>query len=273
MVQDITGNHQLTATQSISRQRLDSSHRPIDPTEIFDNDQKSIFSKCGSCYGSNYSECCLTCFDVVSAFKLQNKLVPNLRNVDQCVRDKKAISDGESCRIKAKVRTSFSSGRITLRAGGNTKMPIHYKNDFSYLGESANLSHWIHELRFGEGVKEFINPLDNSQYLQYGPGFYHFKYTATIVPSVYTLDNGEKIETNQYSVTFSPKQITKTISKQHPSIDFVFETSPISVETVKTTKGYLQLITGICAIIGGGFTLGGLLDRLLYRIDRMKPHK
>ena len=270
LVQDLTGNHQLNSQQHILKQRLNSKLDPIGSYMT----ESEILGRCGSCYDANQSTCCLTCFDVIYGFKSQNKLVPKLDNIKQCVNDKKNIDDGESCRIKANISTEFTAGIISIRAGGNTKTPVHFKNELSYFGDSVNLSHWIKEFRFGNENKNIINPLNGAYYLQNGKGFYFYKYLSSLVPTFFVDEkDGKRKETFQYSSSFLIKQITKTISKQIPRISFVFETSPISVEVNKKSNEYLQLITGICAIIGGGFTLGGLLDRLMYRIDRIKNKK
>lgn len=269
-VQDLTGNHQLQSQQRVVMQQLNKKLEPIGEFV----GEKDMLRKCGNCYGGNQSACCNTCFDVIYGYKSMNRLVPKLSSIEQCVNDKRSIDNGESCRIKADITTEFTAGIISIRAGGSTKTPVHFKNDLTYFGDGVNLSHWIKEFRFGEENSNIVNPLSGASYLQMGKGFYFFRYMSNLVPTFFVDENdGKRKETFQYSSSFLIKQITKTVSKQIPRISFLFETSPISIEVTKKSKGYLQLITGVCAIIGGGFTLGGLLDRLMYRIDRIKNKK
>jgi hypothetical protein len=270
-VHDNSGNHQLDSDQLITRQRLDKWLKPIsDP--LFDGDPNSLFSQCGSCHGSGYTMCCLTCFDIAAAFKLENRLVPTLNGLEQCQRDWAAIAEGESCHLSAEIGTRFRSGQVLIRAGGNIQMPVHYKHDLTYYRNSVNLSHWIETLRWGPSFKGLINPLDNSQYAQRGEGFYFFHYKLNLVPTIGWDDRGKPVHSHQYSAAFSEKAITKTVSKRFPAIAFEFDTAPIVVKYVSKSGSILKWATGLLAIVGGGFTIGGLIDSFWFRINRKKEH-
>jgi len=267
-VQDVTGNHQLSFSKTITRQRLDTHLEPLE-APISDNDPKSIFSSCGDCRGGNYTKCCLTCFDVAASYKLQGKLVPNLSGVTQCEREKKVISEGETCRITADLVTTFSKGEVLISAGGEIPMPVHFKHDLTFFGDNVNLSHWIHTLRYGPSFKGLNNPLDNSRWLQRARGFSFYRYTTSIVPTL-SYTEGRPIESNQYSASFSEKQIQKAVSKHHPGIAFVFDTAPIVVKMYSVKQSLGTYLTGICAILGGGFTVGGLIDSFLFKVNMKK---
>jgi hypothetical protein len=268
-IHDNSGNHQMESDQLITRQRLDKWLKPIAPP-LFDGDPESIFSQCADCHGSGYTMCCLTCFDVAAAFKLENKLVPNLNNVGQCKRDWGAIADGETCRITAELGTRFRSGQLLISVGGNIQMPVHYKHDLTYYQNSANLSHWIDTLRWGPVFKGLVNPLDNSQYSQRGEGFYFFHYKLSLVPTIGWDERGKPVQSQQYSAAFSEKAITKTVSKRFPALAFEFDTAPVVVKFVSKTGSVLKWITGLLAMVGGGFTLGGLVDSFWFRVNRKK---
>ena len=260
-VQDITGNHQIDFAKTITRQRLDKNDKPLFQP-IRDDDPKSIFNSCGSCHGSNYTKCCLTCVDIASSFILQNKPVPNLDNLDQCKRDQKAIHDQEKCRIWGELTTSFSNGQILFNAGGQLKMPVHYKHDLTYFGENVNLTHYIHTFRFGPDFIGLKNPLDNAHWSQPGRGFFFCRYSLNLVK---TYSDG--IVGNQYSANFNHRQIDKTVSKRHPGIAFDFETAPIAVKIYVERKSIIHFVTGLLAVLGGGFTIGGLIDSFLFSIN------
>jgi hypothetical protein len=263
-VQDITENHVLDSKRSITRQRLDANLQPIE-APISDSDPKSLFSGCGGCLGSTYTKCCLTCFDIAASFKLQNKLVPTLHNVEQCDRDKRAIASGDTCRIIADISTGFSRGELLISAGGDLQMPVHFKHDLTYFGDNVNLSHWIGNLRFGPDFPGLSNPLDNAQWKQKGRGFFYYRYKTNLVPTI-AQDGPRKVESVQYSASFSDKSITKTVSKRHPAIAFAFDTSPITVKLSVQKPSIVAWVTGLLAIVGGGFTIGGLIDSFVFRI-------
>jgi len=44
----------------------------------------------------------------------------------------------------------------------------------------------------------------------------------------------------------------------------MYDLSPIMVKFSEKTKSFAHFLTGICAIIGGVFTVAGLIDSVLY---------
>lgn len=265
---DASGNHQLNAVRKISRQRLDSQYQPLGES-IADDDPKSVFNECGNCYGSNYTKCCHACTDVANSFILQNEFVPNLDRIDQCLRDHKTIAEGETCRITGKLRTSFTKGQLLIKPGGTIETPAHYKYDLSYFGENVNLTHTIHTLRFGRDFKGLVNPLDKYYYKQPKNGFFFYRYYVELVPTI-TDDVTNQEPANQYSASSSTREITKSVTKRHPGIAFDFDTAPIAVRFIIEKKSISEFITQLCAILGGGFTLGGFIDSFVFRVNDKK---
>jgi hypothetical protein len=49
-----------------------------------------------------------------------------------------------------------------------------------------------------------------------------------------------------------------------PGVFIFYEMSPIKVIMSEERKSFLHFITQLCAIIGGVFTVAGLVDRILY---------
>jgi hypothetical protein len=233
-----------------------------------DDDPKSVMMQCGSCAGSNYSKCCPTCFDIASAHILQGRLVPNLNHAEQCVRDRESIKSSEMCRVRGTVTTPFLRGELLINAGGKILAPTHVKNDMTYFGDNVNLSHTINELRFGDEAETISNPLSGHQWSQSKHGFFVQRYATHLVPTV--VEIGRTVNTVQYSASYSEKEIIKAVSKRHPSIIFSFDTAPISVRSFRSSKTLGEFITSICAIIGGGFTIGGLMDSLLFKVSITK---
>lgn len=44
----------------------------------------------------------------------------------------------------------------------------------------------------------------------------------------------------------------------------MYELSPIMVKFTETRKSFAHFLTGVCAIIGGVFTVAGLVDSMIY---------
>jgi hypothetical protein len=50
-------------------------------------------------------------------------------------------------------------------------------------------------------------------------------------------------------------------------IFFNFEISPMTVIYAEARKSFGSFLTGVCAIVGGIFTVAGLLDSLIWTTD------
>ena len=54
-----------------------------------------------------------------------------------------------------------------------------------------------------------------------------------------------------------------------PGIFVNYELSPIMVKFIEKSKPFNHFLTGCCAIIGGFFTIAGMLDAFTYRYYNM----
>lgn len=92
--------------------------------------------------------------------------------------------------------------------------------------------------------------------------FYHY---IKIVPTTYVRVDGSTLLTNQFSVTRHSKRIPQYMSDSGmPGIFFSYELSPLMVKYTEKAKSFGHFATNTCAIIGGVFTVAGLIDSLLY---------
>ena len=258
-IRDFSGRHELDFKQSLARQRLDAHLRPFAPF-LSDNDPKSPHTQCNKCYGGR-SKCCLTCHDVVASFDLANEPVPNLESIPQCKRDKASIDDAEACKITARLSTELQRGELVIMAGGDTKLPPNYKADLSLFGENINLSHWIEYLAFGDPIGD-ANTLDGIHSQQLSEGYFQFSYDLSLVDTLAV--NG--VEGKRYSANFARRQISHPVTKRRPGIVFRFTESPFALKEVRRHGTLHDTATKTLAIIGGSFTLAGVLDSVLYKL-------
>jgi hypothetical protein len=104
-----------------------------------------------------------------------------------------------------------------------------------------------------------------------------YSYFLKIVPTTYEYLDGRIVNnTYQYSVTKSSKQTSSNalMTSQLPGIFVSYELSPIMVKFVEKSKSFTHFITSCCAIIGGLYTIAGLLDSFSYKYYNMyKKHQ
>ncbi|XP_025071505.1 endoplasmic reticulum-Golgi intermediate compartment protein 3 isoform X2 [Alligator sinensis] len=102
-----------------------------------------------------------------------------------------------------------------------------------------------------------------------GPASMMFQYFVKVVPTVYMKVDGEVVRTNQFSVTRHEKIANGLIGDQGlPGVFVLYELSPMMVKLTEKHRSFTHFLTGVCAIIGGVFTVAGLIDSLIYHSSR-----
>mmetsp|Transcript_29596 Transcript_29596/g.54317 ORF Transcript_29596/g.54317 Transcript_29596/m.54317 type:complete len:107 (-) Transcript_29596:232-552(-) len=92
-----------------------------------------------------------------------------------------------------------------------------------------------------------------------------FQYYLQVVPTVFRFLNGTTIETFQYSVTKHTRHVDPGSNRGLPGVFFFFyEVSALHVEFEEYRRGWTHFFTGVCAAVGGAFTVMGMLDRSLF---------
>lgn len=135
--------------------------------------------------------------------------------------------------------------------------------------ESFDLSHQINHLSFGHQYPGLVNPLDDTQKTQPSSTYAAmFQYFVKIVPTIYESSDQKVIKTSQFSVTEHFRSLEKDqAGHSHglPGVFFMYDLSPIMVTVRENSMSFGHFLTSLCAIIGGVFTVAGIIDSLVYR--------
>jgi len=99
-----------------------------------------------------------------------------------------------------------------------------------------------------------------------------YQYFLKVVPTQYKYLNGTVLETNQFSVTQHERQISAGMQGL-PGLFFTYEISPMLVIYTQRSKSILHFLTGVCAIVGGIFTVAGMLDSIIYSAEKTLKKK
>ena len=189
---------------------------------------------------------------------LLSELLPNV------FEDKEAIAElrthiGEGCNIEETLLVNKVAGNFHFALA---KADHHVLMSVFKQRESINVSHIIHTVSFGDIYPSMINPLDNTpKIVHQGSG--HFQYHIKVVPTLYEPWYGRPVQTNQYSYT----ELFRTTHEldKFPAVYFHYEFSPIMARFSESRRSYSSFLTGLCAIVGGVFTVAGLVDSCLHR--------
>jgi Endoplasmic reticulum vesicle transporter len=141
----------------------------------------------------------------------------------------------------------------------------------------ANVSHEIHHLSIGEpigrtmletgkvkvpdSVKQKLAPMDNNVYINYDLHQAYHHYLKVITTEVPTLMVGRR-QVKAYQI-LQNSQLAMYRNDIIPEAKFVLDLSPISVSYQKTKTPFYDYLTSVMAIIGGTFTMVGLLESSL----------
>lgn len=177
------------------------------------------------------------------------------------------------CRIEGYVRVKKVPGNLIISAHSGTH---------SFDASQMNMSHFISHLSFGRmiapkvmsDVKRLIPYLGRSHERLNGRSFINHRdiganvtiehYLQIVKTEVITGRSNKLIEEYEYTAHSSLIQ-----SLNIPVAKFHFELSPMQILITENEKSFSHFITNLCAIIGGVFTVAGILDSILHNTLRL----
>jgi len=194
--------------------------------------------------------------------KLLSELLPGV------FEDKEAIAElrkhvGEGCHLEGFMQVNKVAGNFHFAL---QKADHHVLMTVFRQRESINVSHVIHSVSFGEPYRGMVNPLDNQpKIIHEGSGY--FQYYLKVVPTIYEYAGRPPLLTNQYSYT-ELFRTTHELDKL-PAVFFHYDISPIMAKVTEGRRSLSTFLTGLCAIVGGVFTVAGMLDSCLFRLGKL----
>lgn len=99
-----------------------------------------------------------------------------------------------------------------------------------------------------------------------------YQYFLKIVSTQLRPIKGIPTFTNQYSVTQNDNFMKETATGL-PGVFFNMDISPMQITYRETRKSFGSFLTGVLAIVGGVFTVAGLVDRVAYRAEKAYKKK
>lgn len=212
----------------------------------------------------NESRCCNSCQELKDAY--EDSGIPYYHILDTAPQCK----DSVGCRVHGDVLVSKVGGNVHVALGKSTVRDGKHVHEFNIqeVSDGFNTSHAIHRLEFGKRVKGTHSPLEGTTKIV-KHGAYMFHYYIKLVPTLFT-GISQTVYTHQYSVTDSEKNVMvkKGELAGLPGVFLVYEFTPFMVQKVEKVVPLSHFLTSMCAIIGGVFTMAGIIDAVLYRSYR-----
>jgi len=183
--------------------------------------------------------------------------------------------DGEGCQLTGSVRISRVPGHLRVRAASETH---------SFNMRVMNVSHHVDRLLFSSLVEtprlRHVLPLEQRSGLLASSYKMHqelatLKHYLKVVPFQYAFLDGETQHTYLYKANYNeykPRKLEWYEGAADAYVDttlvpnavFHYDISPVMVVMREETQSFSSFITRICAVIGGIYTVVGLLDNVLY---------
>lgn len=172
--------------------------------------------------------------------------------------DKTPINMGEGCIFTSSFKVNKVPGNFHVSTHGSREQP-----------QTPDMTHTIRELRIGDrylapNVKEAAFNALEGQSTVGKPGFSSHDYVMKIVPTVYETIDGDTKYMYQYTHAYKDYVAYGHGQRVMPAIWFRYELTPITVKYTEQRKPFYHFITMVCAIIGGAFTVAGIIDSIIF---------
>ncbi|EWM28250.1 endoplasmic reticulum-golgi intermediate compartment protein 3 [Nannochloropsis gaditana] len=227
--------------------------------------------KCGDCYGAGEpGQCCNTCAEVKQAYDSKGWAFIGL-NVEQCKQENLQVSFGdgaeEGCNIHGSLLLTHDSGNVHFAPGEQLRQSgaLNVADLVTFTFLQFNVSHEIHHLSLGEEFPGFRSPLSN-QKRSVADGYGMYQYYLKVVPTIYKHLSQPPTVSNQYAVSEHIRHINPGSNRGLPGVWFFYDTSPVHVEFQERRKGLLPFLTSVCAIVGGVFSVFGVVDGVVHNL-------
>ena len=297
---DVAGDYHPYMEQHVIKQRLDKfGNRIRTPTQATANKAPMPKKeKCPSCFGaeSPTQPCCHTCDDLLRAYGERGWASDSIKNeAPQCVDSRpgslRDVKKGEGCRLAGWLEVNKVAGNVHVAMGESAVQNGRFIHQFDPSHAHAfNVSHVIHELRFGDRYEGMAAPLEGARrYVTPETGTGLFQYFIKLVPTIYrAAPDAAPVRTVRYSYTQRFRPLHNQPPSQEelvmnhlahakatsptamlPGIFLVYDFSAFMVEVTRHRSSVAHFLVRVCAIVGGVSTVVAFVDWAVVRAKRL----
>ncbi|XP_051125680.1 protein disulfide isomerase-like 5-4 isoform X2 [Andrographis paniculata] len=211
--------------------------------------------------------------DLVAPISLQIQNESDSLNTSMKHEIKRPAPLAGGCRLEGFVRVKRVPGNLIISA---------HSASHSFDASQMNMSHYISHFSFGKKITPRV--MSDIKRLQPHLGSSHDRLSGSSYMSNPS-DSNANVTIEHYLQVVKTEVMTRsyTLVEEHeytahsslvhsldiPVAKFHFEPSPMQVLITENPKSFSHFITNVCAIIGGVFTVAGILDSILHNTLRI----
>ena len=182
---------------------------------------------------------------------------------------KNQINSKEGCKLKGSFFLDAVPGLVIISSNAFSPTIERLRRDNL---DNTNVAHIINQLSFGEDIRRH-------RFYRFGRDSYRlmntlrskrriddklpmaYQYYLKIVPTKFRYLNGLTYDRYQYTAnSFSENSLDRL-----PLLLFKYDLSPITVEYKQTKMSFLTFLINVFAILGGVFTVAGIIDAIIHK--------
>jgi len=188
-------------------------------------------------------------------------------------RIKKMIHSGEGCRVRGYVKVNKVPGNVHL----STYSHSYLFGSLYQETRNMNITHTINHFSFGvdadisyiqrhfkdtgvvaplDGLTQVVTEKKAGSYIDSSI----FEYYTKVVPTTYLPMDRPPLHVYQFTANSN-----KIVNQQMPSLYFRYDFSPVTVRYEEKQESFAHFLVQICAVVGGIFTVAGLIDSVVHK--------
>lgn len=181
---------------------------------------------------------------------------------------KEQFNNKEGCRLKGHILVNKVPGNFHISSHafqdkiyqivGHEMGKLDFSHEILHLSFGANQDIQFIQSIFHEGV---LSPLDSVKKTRPDSikDALSYEYYIKVVPTTYKTLKREEYYVHQFTANSNEYK-----SEGAPAVYFRYDLSPVTVKFAQVQESFFHFIVQVCAIVGGVFTVAGLIENLLH---------
>lgn len=181
---------------------------------------------------------------------------------------RKQFNDKEGCRLVGNIKVNKVPGNFHISSHafhdkihsivGNEINKLDFSHEILHLSFGENQDIQAIQAAFHEGV---LSPLDSVKKMRSENvrEAISYEYYIKVVPTTYKTLQSQEYYVHQFTANSNEYR-----AEGVPAVFFRYDLSPVTVKFSQVQESFFHFIVQVCAIVGGVFTVAGLIENFVH---------